>query len=438
MGARTLEARLTGRMLILAGAVLVGVGVAAVAVTDRALDSADTSRALGAAAAARDALGRELDEGDAPHLAIQEVVNDSAAQGVRVAVTRPTRTVPSAGLPLTTMPAGSCTTVADDRGAPWRACGAESARVSVVAAIAIGDHRSAVGALARGMVAVIAVALLALWLAVKQTVRSSLRELMAMVGWTARIVESEQAVPPPPARTSEVIRLEEAFETLVKRLLEALARERANSAHIAHELRTPLTAIVAELESLQLQDETGRAAVARVRADAARLADVIDAILVLSARAGASAKGHAIVNVADVARELAPRGVQVDAPDEALVEGDERLVALALRNLLDNARKYAGGADAVRVSRAGGVVRIAVLDHGPGLDEAARARMFERYWRGTADGEGRGLGLALVRAVAERHGGGVQAEPGPNGRGLDVSMTLGALVGWHEEAAPAR
>jgi signal transduction histidine kinase len=170
-----------------------------------------------------------------------------------------------------------------------------------------------------------------------------------------------------------------------------------------------------------------------------RLGDVIDAILVLTAQAGTPAKGHTVVNVADLARDLAPRGVHVEAPDEALVEGDERLVALALKNLIDNARKYAGGADAVRVSRAGEAVRIAVLDHGPGLNEQARARMFDRYWRGTADGEGRGLGLALVRAVAERHGGSVHAEPGPGGKGLDVSMTLGSVVGWHEEAAaPSR
>jgi two-component system sensor histidine kinase TctE len=87
----------------------------------------------------------------------------------------------------------------------------------------------------------------------------------------------------------------------------------------------------------------------------------------------------------------------------------------------------------VRVSRAGEAIQLAVVDHGPGLDDEARARMFERYWRGTADGEGRGLGLALVRAVAERHGGGVHASPGPDGKGLNVAMTLGRVVGWHEE-----
>lgn len=432
MGARTLEARLTARMLLLAGSALVAVGAAAVVVTDRVLDGADTTRALGSAAAGRDALEHELNEGDAPPVAIDEVADQVAGEGVRLAVTRPMRGPPAPGLSLPELAPGACATVADERGSPWRACAAQGKVAAVVAAVPIGEHRSAVATLARGMFCVVAIALLMLWLAVKGAVRRALRELTAIIGWTASIVDIERLVPPPPARTVEVIRLEEAFDTLIRRLLEALARERANSAHIAHELRTPLTAIVAELDCLTPNDEGSRAAVFRVRSDVARLADVIDAILVLSTRADSMVGGPGVVNVADVARELAPGGVRVEAPDEALVQGDERLVALALRNLLDNARKYAGGAEAVRVSRLGDAVQLAVLDQGPGLGDAARARMFDRYWRGTADGEGRGLGLALVRAVAERHGGAVHACPGPDGKGLDVSMTLGSVVGWHE------
>jgi signal transduction histidine kinase len=61
--------------------------------------------------------------------------------------------------------------------------------------------------------------------------------------------------------------------------------------------------------------------------------------------------------------------------------------------------------------------------------------MFDRYWRAAADGSGSGLGLALVRAVAERHGGRAEARPGPEGRGLDVSITLAGLVGWHDGAS---
>ena len=73
---------------------------------------------------------------------------------------------------------------------------------------------------------------------------------------------------------------------------------------------------------------------------------------------------------------------------------------LAVRNLLDNADKYAGGARVVRVSRQESRAKIAVFDDGPGLEAEARERMFHRDWRESADGDGRGLGLALVRAVA--------------------------------------
>jgi|GEM_PF-2126600 len=437
MGARTLQARLTGRLVALAGVVLVAVGTAAVAVTDRVLDASDSAVARASAGATLDALGRELAEGDRPDQALGEVAAAERAQGVRVAVRGAMFAERSSDAPLPDLAPGRCTTTVDADGHHWRACGAADARAAVVAAIPIASHRAAVGELARGMIAVVAVALLALWLAVRRALRAPLAELEALVGWTTRILHAEQAVDPPPARTREIAQLETAFDTLVRRLLEALARERANSAHIAHELRTPLTAMIAELDALPALDERAHAAIARVRTDAARLAEVIEAILVLS-EGRPRARAEAVVNVADLAREVAPDGASVDAPDEALIEGDERLVALALRNLVDNARKYGAGVSRVRVSREGDGVSVAVVDEGPGLGEASRARMFDRYWRGSADGEGRGLGLALVQAVAERHGGCAQARPGPGGKGLDVSIRLAPLVGWHEQEPTAR
>ncbi|MDP9002016.1 MAG: HAMP domain-containing histidine kinase, partial [Myxococcota bacterium] len=296
----------------------------------------------------------------------------------------------------------------------------------------IGAHRAAIAALSRGMGAVIVAAFFALWLAVRRALRAPVAELTSLVRWTEGIVDTQKAIDPPVARTREIARLEAVFGALVRRLLDALVRERANSAHIAHELRTPLTAVMAELEGARPADDASRDAIGRVREGLARLAEVIEAILVLSDDTSAAAHGAMIVNIADVARALAPSGVRVEAPDEALIEGDERLVSLATSNLVENARKYGSGVRLVRVSRDGGRVRLSVIDGGPGLDAAARAHMFERYWRGTADGDGRGLGLALVRAVAERHGGRADARPGPEGRGLEVGMTLGDAVGWNE------
>jgi signal transduction histidine kinase len=434
MDDRTLETRLTARVLLVAAAVLGILSLASLIVTDRVLDASDSSSARTIAWEARDLLQRELGEGDGLSVALEELV--SGAPGVetseRTRLTARPRTggLVSAGEPLPPLARDQCTTVLDRRQRPWRACETSLDEVSLVAAIPISGHRQALWTLAQVALVMAGLAILALSFAMKRVIRAAVGELAALIDWTGRILERQEAVAPPRASTREVAQLASAFDVLVRRLLDVLSRERASSAHIAHELRTPLTAMSADLERLAVGNPTAREAVRGIRADITRFADVIDAILVLSS----STKGRrsdVIVNIADMARDQAPPGVQVDAPEEALVEADEPLVTLALRNLVDNARRYAGGASGIVVTREGDMLRLAVVDEGPGLDEMARARMFDRYWRGSADGEGRGLGLALVKAVAERHGGSAGAEPGPSGRGLRVSMTLRNVLGWH-------
>jgi signal transduction histidine kinase len=438
MGDRTLEAKLTLRVLVVTGLGLILVSVAAVVVTDRVLDASDTSSAQAIALSARDMLQRELREGDSLPKALDELVAGTQAEGqplARVTARAPGEAPRASGAVLPAVEHHDCATLLDEAGRRWRACEATLSSVSVVAAIPIDRHHHAVWALARGMTGVVLSAVLLLWFALKLAVRGPVAELAALVAWTSRILETEDSAPPPHSHTREVAHLSRAFDALVRRMLEVLARERASSAHIAHELRTPLTAMCAELDSLVVTDPSARRVIDRVRADIARFADVIEAILVLSS-SGQTRRSEVVVNVADLARELAPDGAQVLAPDEALVEADEPLLTLALRNLIENAQRHGDGVRSVRVSRDGDSLRLAVTDAGPGLDEAARTRMFERYWRASADGPGRGLGLALVQAVAERHGGTARAEPGPSGRGLCVSMTLGRLLEWHDEDRP--
>ena len=234
----------------------------------------------------------------------------------------------AAGAPL--LPAlapGTCANVVDDRGEPWRACAVErteeGASTRVIAGVPDGGPpRRRPRAVSRRCSRSWRSRSLAMWLAVRRALRAPLDELGGGRPLdVAHRATSSRASRPLPRRRWRSCSSSRAFDALVRRLLAALARERASSAHIAHELRTPLTAIVAELETLRARDP--RCAGERPSgcwATSARFADVIDAILVLStgveARAGAGApradRPEAIVNLADLVRELAPPEVSVD------------------------------------------------------------------------------------------------------------------------------
>ncbi len=426
MGAIRLEARLRTRLAIVLVPLLTAVGVAAVAVTAHALDAADDTRARSVAYAVALTVRAELAEGDSFADAAHESVAPYDARDVQIFVGVKG---PATGLPteLAGVTSDRCDALSRG-GVPWRACAARLDDLHVTVAVRTEAHRAVVRTLAQWMLAVLALALLGTFVALRFSLRSPLRSLVRLAEWADGAAATELASPPT-GGTVEIDILSAAFDRLVKQLLDVLSRERANSAHIAHELRTPLTAITAELAAMP---STGADAVARVRSDAARLTRVIDAILLLSGPPQ-SKRGDSVVNVADVARKLAPPGAALTAPDEALVEADPHLVELAIVNLLENATKYAAaGARAVKVTREADLVRVSVVDDGPAPDAAAREQMFDRYWREAGSGAGSGLGLALVRAVARRHGGEATARDADRAPGLDVGFTMGPLLEWHD------
>ena len=438
MGARTLEATLRTRLLAVLVPVFVGVALASVVLTSRALDALDTDAARARADAALKMMRAEQLEGDAPDLQLREVLLAADADGVRIVLRLsdpPLERTGSGPVPrgIAALRDTQCVTAEDEHGVPWRGCAVKSAGLEAIVSVPIDAHRHAVRALGLSIMGMAAIALLGAIAAARVAVRRPLASVSELAKWSERVVAGDARPPPPPtADAVEVELLAATFDDVVRRLFDALDRERANSAHIAHELRTPLTGIRAELETLEGDAEP---AATRMLADVTRLSNVVDAILILSSPPRAPAKGT-IVNVADLARAVSAAETKVVAPDEALIEGDARLIEIALQNLLENAVKYSGrAAEVVSVSKAeGGGLRVAVSDAGPGLSAEAQSKMFDRYWRSAPHGGGAGLGLALVRAVAERHGGRAEARDNPRGRGLEVSMVFPLLLEWHDGA----
>jgi signal transduction histidine kinase len=227
-------------------------------------------------------------------------------------------------------------------------------------------------------------------------------------------------------------------------------------AAVSHELRTPLTVIRSAAENLRdglvVEPARVREYGAVLREEGRRLTDMVEQVL---AFAGADAGGSERRKPVDVDRLV--RGVLADSGLEAAgldvrveiepglrIVGDEPILAAALRNLLVNLRKYAadGGFARVAAHAAGPMVEIMVEDRGPGIAPDEIRRVFEPFFRGRRASEsqapGSGIGLALVRRIAQAHGGSVEARPLERGLALVLRVPAAAAADPLPAVAPAR
>jgi signal transduction histidine kinase len=250
-----------------------------------------------------------------------------------------------------------------------------------------------------------------------------IKELVARLGAVEH--PGDFALSPPGTLPAEAAALEREFAGVFGRLRSALDREAEFARNAAHELRTPLTRIRLRTErAAERAPSACRDELASVTAEVDRLSRLVDALLVLARDETAGLGAAETVNLADLVRASAAAGereVRLDAPDEALVRGDEELLRLAVDNLLDNARKYApaGRVPAARLAAGGEEVRLVVETPGVTLGAEERERVFERFYRGPGAREaapGHGLGLSLARHVARVHRGDVVAEAGGEGK----------------------
>ena len=236
---------------------------------------------------------------------------------------------------------------------------------------------------------------------------------------------------------SELQPVGHAVNRLLERVEAALLKERTLTADAAHELRTPLAALRAQAQvALRARDDAERSeSLQALIGGVDRATRLVETVLAL-ARLDANAPDRAKLRdlplrplVDDVVRGLAASGpgrvpeVEVEVP-AASVMGDPDSLPLAIRNLCENALRHARSRVRVSASDANGVMTLAVRDDGPGMTPEQRARAFDRFYRATSDGSGAGLGLALVKRVAELHGGEVRFSSGLDGRGLGVEIVL--------------
>jgi signal transduction histidine kinase len=205
----------------------------------------------------------------------------------------------------------------------------------------------------------------------------------------------------------EVARLAESFNRAAARIEELVGAHKNLLAHASHELRTPLARIRMAVELLQRAADPGR--MRDLERDIAELDALIEEILLASRLdAVAALDVDEDVDLLGLASEECARYEHAALEGRPVsVRGDPRLLRRMIRNLLENARRHGTPPIDVRVRDTGGAVELTVCDHGPGIPDAGRDDVFRPFRRiGAADASGgTGLGLALVRQIARRHGG---------------------------------
>lgn len=222
------------------------------------------------------------------------------------------------------------------------------------------------------------------------------------------------------------------IELLVQARDALLASQKSLLANASHELRSPLARIRMGLELLGTRpSESAKTEISR---NIAELDQLIEEIL-LASRLDAQESDMGTVEPVDLvglaAEESARNNATLLVNDQTLmVRGVSRLLRRVMRNLLENAHRYADGEVTLRLAQADGKATIRVCDRGPGVPEALRERIFEPFFRlpGASEEDGGvGLGLALVHAIVARHGGTVICSANPEGGAcFEVQLPLDA------------
>jgi signal transduction histidine kinase len=295
---------------------------------------------------------------------------------------------------------------------------------SLVVGTAIDDRNDALKTLAILLVIGLPIMLVLASLAGYGAAAAALRPVERMRRQAAAMAEPSGRLPVGPA-DDEIGRLGTTLNAMLARIEEAYDRERAFVADASHELRTPLAILKAELE-LALREgrsvEELQVALRSAAEETDRLVALAEDLLVLAR----VEEGRLPVRPEplDAAAVLSRHG-SAQAPEGLTLRADPERLDQALRNLVDNARRYGGAHIELAAERVDGSVELHVRDDGPGFPPDFLDTAFERFTRADpARGRGgTGLGLAIVDVIARAHGGAAGARNRPTG-GADVWISL--------------
>lgn len=264
---------------------------------------------------------------------------------------------------------------------------------------------------------------LAVAVGVYPIIRRLTLRLEALQRSVQRFGEGDLSVRVPDEGQDEVADLARQFNAAAARVEALVKSHKSLLANASHELRSPLTRIRMGLELMGGQ-QPSPAFREEILRNIAELDQLVDEIL-LASRLDAREADVGTVELVDLIGLAAEECARVDADldvssDSVDVRGVSKLLRRAIRNLLENARRYSTGEITLSVERRQGHAEVRVCDRGPGVPASQRERIFEPFYRLPGASEragGVGLGLALVRSIAGRHNGTVHCEDRPDGAG---------------------
>jgi two-component system OmpR family sensor kinase len=293
-----------------------------------------------------------------------------------------------------------------------------------------------------------AAALVLLGLILWRLLAAATKPTNAMIDVAARIGDGDFTARVDPAGLhGDAARLGIALNQMVMRIEHAFAETSASEeklrrfvADASHELRTPLTSIrgYAQLLRMGAAGDEAETATRRIDSEAARMAALVDDLLLLARLDQGRPLAREPVDVAAIVRDLGDdarmleplRPISVDVPDDPIVVlGDESRLRQLLMNLLGNVRRHTEprAACALQVHPTDTDVLITVSDHGGGMNAVDAAHAFDRFYRADAsrnrDSGGSGLGLSIARAIVEAHGGSITLDTAVNA-GTRVTIRL--------------